>query len=154
MKKIVFILLVVFVVSGCDYTRDLYFLYKIGDGYDLYYHNDFEDLDSFEEIAVWIDSNVEYHHTAYDEWQSPKITVNLGKGDCEDAAILFVNIAYVSMGIKCGLAIFDSSRSIKNGGYVDHAEVYYNGEVYNAGDGEILNNIKIGYIYKFKELFK
>ena len=154
MKKIIFILLVVFAVSGCDHFQDLYFLAKIGDGFDLYYHEDFEKLKSITQITEWVNSNIEYEKDAIgSSWQSPEETLKRGFGDCEDIAILLINIIYVSLGVKTDLVCNDvNNRKIVNGGKVNHAEIHYNGTIYDIYTAKPMRNVNIGFMYTFDVL--
>ena len=45
-----------------------------------------------EEVMEFVYENVEYANDSMDEWQTPKETMELGTGDCEDYAILMISI--------------------------------------------------------------
>lgn len=143
------LLLLLFIFSGCSMITDSNNLDKIG--WELYYVADYSEIDSVPEISIWIKEYVTTKVDSGDYWQSPEETLTLGTGDCEDIAILFINIAYIVFGEKWNLICVDS-RSIVEGGFMDHTMVEKDGVIIEPQTGIVID-IAIGYRYEFKELF-
>lgn len=58
---------------------------------------------NYEIIEIWIEENIEYKRDeskTEDDWQTPIETIDIGTGDCEDKAILFLFLANQYLGIK------------------------------------------------------
>jgi len=119
-------------------------------------------------IAPYYETEGEYDidvHVTYtseingqDNAQTPKITMFRRTGDCEDIALLFMNLAYViSNGeILMNLVLVDkfgTARTIVNGGIPVHAQVSYQGIIYETQLGFPVYN-DIMYRYTFWEIFK
>jgi hypothetical protein len=155
--------------SNCSDFVDAYFYLQIGEKFDLYYKQEFEELNSFSEIAEYIRENVTYKYEGIkDEWTSPRETLRRGYGDCDDIALLFANIAHYALDINCSIVAVDSEKreepkkkdnpekhkydTVVNGGTVDHITVYYDGKVYEAYYGYQTNYV-INYLYTFEEVF-
>ncbi len=47
-----------------------------------------EPYETIQDVFDWVSDNIEYSLDNHEEWQSPKQTVELGTGDCEDFVIL------------------------------------------------------------------
>lgn len=135
-------------IQSCSILSDVKYSNMLGDS--ILYYCDFGEIESHEDISRYINKNVTYARTP--EIQNPEKTINIGYGECLDKAILYMNIAYYKLGIETSLICVDT-RTIVNGGLVDHAEVYYNGDCYSVYTGQIIY-IGIGYIYGFDEVFK
>ena len=148
MKYISFVLIII-LFGSCSLIIDSYTYNKIGDGFDLYNSTDFEGLDSFPQIADFLREKITYESST--EWKSPKNTYESGIGDCEDIAVLFMNIAYFTMNVKMDLAT-TYLRSISKGGVINHAELYYDGFIYDIYCGIKIYNRSPQYIYKFYEI--
>lgn len=118
----------------------------------LYYSEDFDELDSYIKIADYIKQHVVYDPSDDPtEHKDPEATLDTGKGACGDIAILFMNIAYYGMHIKMSFITGEmQSRSVVNGGAVNHAQVYYDGVAIEPQSGKI-SNMTVGYIYSFDE---
>lgn len=138
---LVFVLIGLFVLSlfGCDMARndvltDLLYEYnaidhKLYDGTDIF-PGGFAAMgfSDYESIAAYIHTNISYQAEEgnSDNWQDPRDTMDKGTGDCEDFAILFMNIAYFAFGEKCTLVLVDIDdivRTIEDGGDPNHAVV-------------------------------
>lgn len=154
MKYIILITLILLFI-GCDMMQDNFNYDKIGDGYELYYSDEWSELETYEDAMRWVYDNIVYtiEEGDNDVWQSPKTTMSLRTGDCEDMAILFINILKIRFGVEASLITYDISRSVVNGGDQNHAIVEYDGVFYDAQYDAILNNITVGYIYIYRELF-
>ena len=162
-----YVVLLVVLFSGCNAWMDADLQSKAA-GHELYYieiPNAENDIKTFWDIACWIRNNVEYIEDANaDTWENPEVTYNRGYGDCDDMAILFMNIAYFRFGIKCDFAAVDGNKisipdldtrkqyTIVDGGRVTHALVYYAGNYYDPLFG-LVNCEKVGYTYSFDEVF-
>ena len=134
MTKQVFSMIIVLIsllTISCDMMIDANLTEK-AEGHTLY-ETDFSGIDSYEDIAVWIEERVEYRSENTDEWLNPAETLARGYGDCDDFAILFINIAYFRFGVKGNLIAVDAnqSRSIVSGGQVNHAIVEIQGSLYS-----------------------
>ena len=154
MKKIVFILLVVFAVSGCDMVFDIYFN-NVALGLELY-DGDFPEMLRFGEIGKYVNSVLHFEDDFIDHWENPQDTINKGFGDCDNFAITFANIAFFALGIKCDIVILNTSysREIVKGGIPVHVILYYNGFYYDPiSDRYYYDDPGVGYIYKFDDVF-
>lgn len=162
MKKIIIVALVALVFTSCDMVTDSIYTDK-AKGHSLYYSEEWEGLDSYAKIGRWMHDNISYRADDYmDEWADPAATVSRGYGDCEDYAILFMNIAYYSMEIEMELVLVDQAkvdysveqpmRSIENGGIVSHALVRYNGVLVEPQNGLVVEG-PVGYYYSFWQVF-
>lgn len=160
MKKIVLVLLVVF--SGChlgmvDMSSDnrtdmLFSSYLVG--LELYYIE--ADINCLEDIGTFMQENVVYESDGdKDTWTSPEETFKRGYGDCEDLTLLFINMAYIHLGLKFDIVLVDTNdRQIIEGGDINHAEPYYNGESYCVWNGRPnINQFTIRYLYSFDNIF-
>ena len=96
--------------------------------------------------------------SSQDVAQSPEITMRKRTGDCEDYALLFMNLAYI---ISNGEVLMDlvlvkdfgTPRTIVNGGIPNHAQISYQGIIYEAQTGYPIYN-SVMYRYIFWEVFK
>lgn len=64
-------------------------------------HKDFPADDVMRSILIWVEQHVTYTtdtvaHKENDYWQTPKETLLLRTGDCEDGAVLIASLAYVA----------------------------------------------------------
>jgi hypothetical protein len=156
MKYIVLVLIAV--LAGCAYV-DGYFYIQIGSGFDLYSQDEYAELRTPRAIAQYISENVVYKYEGEkDEWTGPKETVRRGYGDCDDIALLFANVAYFGIGVKCNIiattvSSYDYDMSIVNGGFPNHIAVEINGQTYEPFYGYPVN-CDIQYRYTFDEVFK
>lgn len=158
-SKILLVLAVAFLLFSCtqiaNNVTDVELSCKAA-GHHLYYCDGFNSLNSYSDISNWIATNVTYKSESNDNWQEPKTTVQKGTGDCEDFAILYMNILYVRFGIKADLIILDHdnmTRTIMDGGKINHAIIYFAGKYIDPQKGIEYRPSKIGYKYSFDEVF-
>lgn len=164
MKKIIIALIIAAIFSSCDlYHNTLYYSRAVN---HKLYSADFGNIEDYHYINAWIKNHVKYKTESYDNWSDPETTVNRGYGDCEDMALLFMNIAYFKLNVKCNLILVDcyneTDREIINqhipqyyivdGGYINHAIIEMDGIYIDPMFG-IVKYSKIGYKYTFNEVF-
>lgn len=155
MKRII-LLLAILLFSGCQIAWELQDQKNINQlgNHELYYLEDFNSLDSFKKIYKYIDSNVKIVNTF--TITGPEETLRHGKGGCGSFSLLFINIAYFSMGIKMDIAVVISETEIKryieHGGLTDHALCLYQGKLLEPQTGLFTAYKEIGYIYSFDSL--
>jgi hypothetical protein len=77
-----------------------------------------------------IHNEIEYVADDGDYWQYPNETLERGKGDCEDFAILFMKTAYDRYGITTTLVLTVSSSGS------GHASVMYEDHIYDPTWGK------------------
>lgn len=155
MKKILVVLAFFLSFSSCsfDVMQDNYMKKKIG-YQELFYHPDFDSLDSYIKIGQYIRQRVTYDfNDDTEDIKNPYDTLVSGKGSCADYAVLFMNIAYYGMGIKMNLsAVNTKDRVIVEGGRINHAVVTYHDDMIEPQRGTKIS-YSIGYIYTFDEIF-
>ena len=137
---------------GCSLVNNYYDseIENLLDGKQLYY-GDFEEIKTVQEIGYYLIQKIDYKVDEVEEWSNPEETLNRGYGDCDDYAILYLNILYVRFGIKGSLAVVNHSREIVNGGITNHV-VVFNDKIIEPQNGqEVLYDI--GYIFSFDEVF-
>jgi hypothetical protein len=140
-------------------------------GKELFYSEEFEKITSTSGICNYIDSSYTYEYDAVGYCKNPEETFNSRKGDCEDFAVLFLNICYYKYNIKGSIVLINTnelpylypkSRNIVGGGEINHAVVLFNGIIYDPsfpidysmiGTFEQRKNI-IKYQYSFDEIFR
>ena len=155
-----YIVLLVILFSGCNALIDADLESK-ATGHELY-QIDIKSITVLTDISLYIKACIQYREDATDAWANPQETIERGYGDCDDMAILFMNIAYFEFGIKCDFVAVNSanvtkrdypySQTIVSGGSVNHALVYYDGNYYDPLCG-LVNCEKVGYTYSFDEVF-
>ena len=160
MEKIIIILIGI-VFTGCtlEYSpeelnqlQDDEFNSKINKT-EIYYNNDFNDLKTIEDIIFYMRSNIELRFEEIDTWSTAEETLSRGYGDCEDFAIVFMNIYYIVTGNKSDLvAVF--YRDIVEGGNVNHAMVLLNNSIIISAQSGIEYLYSIGYKYSFDLFFR
>lgn len=157
MKKIIIILLALF-ISGCniiDVCRDSYYDSKFLDhleNIELFYID--ADINSLEDVGTFMRQHVVYQADGEDIWATPKETFKRGYGDCEDLTLLFINMTYIHLGLKFDLVAVDSNdRQIIEGGYINHAEPYYDGESYSVWMARPIDQVEIKFLYCFDTIF-
>ncbi len=114
-----------------------------------------ENIETFKDISIFLKENIYYKSEYPDKWSSPKTVLERGYGDCEDYAILFMDIAYYCLGIKVDLVIVNiSNRRIVNGQRSNHADIYYNGEIFSVMRGIYYQeDLDIQFLYTYSEVF-
>jgi hypothetical protein len=156
MKKIVLILLVLMSLSCSlyDVVADAVYEIRIQKA-DIYYHEDFESLHTIEDIQDYLYDNLAYKADTTDSWSNAEKTFSEGYGDCDDFAILFMNIYYIVFGDKLDFALIDYFRTVSEGGStVGHvALITPQGEIISARGEGISQNVFIGYYYSFDLFF-
>lgn len=169
MKNIIKISIVVLVISSCDLLtqqiispiNDVYFLHtQIKEGFDLIeVQDEFLETWSFNPstfkyiLSSWICTTVVPTPEEKDYWQSPRETLDRCTGDCEDLAILFLNIYYQYTQIKGNLVLVHTDRAVTDGGKINHAVVEIDGVVFDPQNPSAIYTY-IGYTYTFDTLFK
>ena len=82
--------------------------------------------------------------------------IKKGKGNCTTYAILFMNVAYFTLGVDFGFASAAASehsqRAVGVGGFPDHAVIILDGQLYSAYTGEKITQYKASYYYSFDEV--
>ena len=155
MKKILVVMFLIPIFSSCsfDVILDIYNKSFIGHQ-ELFYHSDFDSLDTYEKIGRYIQQRVKYdYEDDPQDMKNPYDTLASGKGSCADCAILFMNIAYYGMGIEMNYAcVHTSDRAIVEGGRVNHAIVTYQNDIIEPRGG-YREDYAIKYIYTFDEVF-
>lgn len=170
--KIGIILLLVLFLASCydKMVDDYYYGYFDNVRYfdfvpynDSYEWNDMvytpDDLDSFFlSVSKYMRYFVTYESDVVDYPKNPSETMWDGGGDCEDIALLFMNLVeVVSNGeVRMDLVLVEglgTPRTIVDGGTPNHAQVMYKGVVYEAQSGWPIYN-SVMYKYTFKEIFK
>ncbi len=153
MNKItILICLVLLTLFSCDVLSDYVYEQRYNNQ-TLFFIEEAMGCESLSSIGIFLSDNISYTaDTGEDCAQSPEETWRSQSGDCEDFAILFMNIAYFSLGIKCELVLVQMSRSVENGGEMNHAAVRYNGIVYEPQTGETLTT-SVSYYYTFDTVF-
>jgi hypothetical protein len=96
------------------------------------------DFTSIEEITAWTYENIQYlpdeeniidwDLNIYDEWQTPKVTLRRGTGDCEDMASLIAFLAQQSLGVHMRLYLLEGIGQ----GVPDHMNAEYGGRFYEG----------------------
>ena len=157
MKKIIIVLLVVFLAS-CSvsyYSPDQFehdFDLK-NLGYNkLYYSPDFDELTDYYKIAWYIYYNIKYVHDSTNT--DPETILRTREANCNGFSVLFANIAYYSMGIQMNIASVDTayeSRLIVDGGNTNHSICYYGGTLVDPQQywEPLVFYSEIGYLYEF-----
>jgi len=121
------------------------------------YDPDLSDIYTFKDVAEYIQGEIFYFPDMIDSIDNPEEVLTRGYGDCDDYALLFMNIAYFELGVKFDLAsVYVNStdtRMIVNGGFVNHAMVSLNGILYSAYTGEVVEDNEISYLCFFDFVF-
>ena len=170
MKKILG-LVTMLVAIGCSLysnetnkTYDSYFA-ELAGGHEIYFgtdeqYNEWMALTSMAEVSTWIRSNIEYRLDEEEEFSNPEVTLKRGYGDCDDFALLSMNIIYVNRGLKMNLILLNSfiqnnEKVIVDGGNdVNHATIGYNDLVYYLYFLQYAyKEPVVGYSYSFDYVF-
>jgi hypothetical protein len=156
MRKIFCAFAIIALFSSCafDVAGDIYFSETYKDT-PLYY-GDFREIKKKSDIAAFIRSRVTYQSDFVDEKSSPRETLSRGCGDCEDFAILYLNILYVVFREKGELVLVNSgdARSVESGGIADHAIVRLSdGQLLEPQSGQTVEYACVRYSYTFDQVF-
>ncbi len=153
--KTTLILMLAVSASSCSMLMDE-IVYSAMSDMPEYYMEEWEDLSDFHAIGQYIKDHVKYESDGLtSKTQPPEATMSRGKGDCEDFALLFMNIANVALGVNMDLVVTDkpTNRTVDAGGIPWHVAVRYNGKVYEPQNGYQLN-YEIRYSYTYQEVFR
>lgn len=114
----------------------------------------FNDILNIDEIPGYVRNNVTYEEDPGDYWQSPRETLDRRAGDCEDRAILYINILYARFGIKAELVLLDTrGRKIEEGGSFTHAAARFpDGKIIATSQGYEYD-LPVKFSYSFDEIF-
>jgi hypothetical protein len=151
MKKILLLVIIVVLFSGCQLVweiQDDMSAQKIGT-HELYYLPEFEELDSYYDIYLYIHERITPKKT--DKALGPREALEKGYGDCTTYCVLFSNIAYFALGIEMDIIAVDhgDERAIGEGGFTNHAILYYGGVMIEPQLGIEVDYPSIPYIYEF-----
>jgi hypothetical protein len=108
MKKTLFILVIIAVLSSCANGPNAWELGELG----LMYLPQYTEMNGpITDALYWIHDNIKYqtdqeHFGVYDYWAPKSVTLRDRRGDCEDMSNLLLLMVYEETGIKGKLAIF------------------------------------------------
>lgn len=166
MKKILILFILAIMFGSCKHGLmstivDSYVYGELGriQYYDFAEYN-LPEFSGTKDLADWIESQIDYRSDVVEEFYSPEETLLRGGGDCEDYAILFLNLMHYTMGIKGNLVFVDSDdrfRTIVEGGFVNHAVIEIGGTLISPQTGygyDYFDNVPVRYRYTFDEVFK
>jgi hypothetical protein len=73
-------------------------------------------FDSIDAIERWIVENIDYVsdielYGHVQQWSNPSDIIKMGKGDCEDMAIVYLWMVYANLGIEGELVILENPRT-------------------------------------------
>ena len=151
MKKILFVL-VAMLMMGCDIAVDNYLYNKLS-GKTLYY-GDFSGIETIDDIAPWVNKHIRPREQ--DTYRDVEEILKDGHGDCNDMALVWINIAYVVFGEKYSMVIvkYERPRAIVDGGlYFNHAVVLIGSECLDVYLNKLVIYETIYYKYSFENIF-
>ena len=155
MKKLIGILFVVLALTGCQQVLDEVTDDEYGDRYSniALYYGDFSSIQNEKDIPLWINSHIRY--LASDNLQTLAECMRSGHGDCEEKALMYLNIMYIVFHKKGELCVVSTSdRKIEGGGQdSNHAVVRYDGIIIEPATGRP-TNYNVHYSYSFDHIFK
>ncbi len=133
----IYLLLIVVLFSSCNMAYN-YIKYLAGakekeyrelaENHELYQINDgLNRVKQHSDISIWILKNVAFVNEEVDVWDNPETVVKREYGDCEDFALLTMNLAYQVFDFKYDLVLVDSDGD----GVEDHATVATGETVYD-----------------------
>lgn len=159
MKKMLFILGFIIILSGCNglnfIDMSVYGLLENVEYYDFAEY-DLSGIKNFKHIGDFLQEHITFKADIGEEFLSPEETMKRGVGDCEDFSFLMANIAYIIMGIKMDIVIMNTSewgRTVVEGGIGNHICPAYNGEYYSGQYGYVVYIEQVLYKYTFDEIF-
>ena len=174
MKKIVVLLMVVsFVLISCNitgqdilnkknYQEDLFNkntdqeISLLVEGHELFY-SEFPGLKTFEDIADYINNLIVYKNNETNIILNPEEILLKGVGNYYEYAILFMNIAYVTLNVKfdfvAAYANASDQRTILEGGTINHAVVSLDGKLYSTQYGTPITDYNACYFFTFERVF-
>lgn len=166
MNKLFLLLTFVIAFLGCnnlslDQRMDLGILQMI-QGHEVYYADfgDFSDEKPIDEkikdIVSVMNKNMVYQSIPNEQYilPNPQVIWERGYGDCDQFAIVLMNILYVELGMKPQFVATNilRTRSVVEGGEASHAAIYLNGKVYEPQTGQVVD-YTVNYTYSFEEVF-
>jgi hypothetical protein len=152
MRRLLVVLFVSMFFTGCQQANDLKDQYYKEVYRTSIYYGDFSQIKKVDDIPWWIRQHIQYHEDVGEDIVPLAETVERGYGDCEERALMYLNILYIKFGIKGEFCMVDSSRSVGEGGYFDHAIVRVNGVLIEPKYGTVVY-APIAYYYSFDEIF-
>ena len=154
MKKILGVILVVLTLSSCEQIINYGTDAATGSRYsdmDIYY-GPFLGVETEADIPYWMDMHVHYK-TNKDTVQSPEEFVSSGYGDCDEFALLYLDIMYVVFRKKGEICIVKSGRTVEAGGRdYNHTVVRYGSTIIEPMTGKVAH-YEVGYSYAFDDIF-
>lgn len=154
------IMIILAVLSLCSCQMDIDDLKDVGysylaDGHELTYREEWTDIQTIQQAAQWAKAEIYYEDDGdLDIWSNPEIVLSRGYGDCDDYALLMMNICYVALNIKPDLVLrLVEDRTVDIGGSVNHCEIRIGGENYSVYTGLCLGEIENGFSYSFEHVF-
>jgi len=119
------------------------------------YRGDFSSVKTQADITPWIKSHIRYQAdpTGSEVVNSLTKTVELGYSDCEEMALMYLDILYIKFDIKGQFLCVDSSaRHVGTGGATDHALVRVDGVQIDPKTGRVCD-FPVAFYYDFDDLF-
>jgi hypothetical protein len=114
--KMIILLIIILQMMSCAY----YSIY-VPDFWEYDESQVPEQFNNVKEIARYVNSRITYKSDGYTKqglkanyWQSPSETLERGKGDCEDKALLLLAIARKKLGKKGHLLVVDTTGDYKS----------------------------------------
>ncbi len=162
MKKILFVLFPILLLTSCDIILNEaidYFQEAAVTNKSLY-DGDFPEMKTFEEVAAYVMENIDYiQDDLLTPVAGPKESLERGYGDCDEFSLAFMNVAFFTLGIKFDFASTlvpegsTANRHIGEGGIINHALVMLDGVLYSAYNGRPCPDLPISYYYYFDEVY-
>lgn len=151
-------LLLIVLLSNCErvyeFIDDVSLNYLKG---QELYDNDFPEMKTYQDVAVYVQSVLDWEDMVLNPIVSPQEAIEKGIGNCTTYAILFMNVAHFTLGVDFDFASVDASeytqRTVIEGGIPDHSVVNLDGQLYSAYTGKPITEYGAGYIYTFDEIF-
>ena len=111
-----------------------------------YFTFNYPQFDNMDNAAFWVSRNIDYKKDSYDNWKLPQETIRDGNGDCEDQAILLMNIMKYQKGYKPDLVVVEINV---NGRSQLHAIVKHKNKYYDAVSGESYKSLKYKHVSSY-----
>ncbi|MDC7224468.1 MAG: hypothetical protein PQJ60_12060 [Spirochaetales bacterium] len=158
MKMILAVLLtgLSLLLTGCyiPYSQVDAFFEDRAEGHSLYEDPLFTSLRTFDAIREVIDSRIIWTEDVEHIWQEPEYTWTERTGDCEDMAILYLNILYLATGEKGKLVLVNYAKTIVNGGFrARHAIIWSHNMYRDPVSGTEYSREDVMYEYNFDTVF-
>lgn len=153
MKNLIMVIVVAMAFSGCKQIIDFGTDCAAADRYSEIpiYYGGFYSIKVEEQIPFWMTDRVTYRMS--NDLATPEQAVVTGYGDCEEFALLYLNILYVVFGKKGELCLVEYGRTVEAGGRsCNHAVVRYDGKLIEPLSGSVVH-YEVCYSYKFDDIF-